>query len=137
MLAPPCHGAVADDFLPNWMGRLSAVLGKQTFLDLTLPGTHDTLTYDLSKTISDGGIDDEAWLSIILNKFGSLGSITDFIHKQAQTQGLTVTQQLDAGIRFLDFRVMFTAGDWRSLHMLQSNGKALDYFHEVRAWLDA
>lgn len=137
MLATLRHGASADDFMPNWMGRLGAVLGKQTFLDLTLPGTHDTMTYDLSHTISDGGIDDEAWLSSILNTFGSLGSITDFIQKQAQTQALTVSQQLDAGIRFLDFRVMFTAGDWRCLHMVQSNQKALTYLHEVRTWLDA
>ena len=34
------------------------------------------------------------------------GGIEDFIRQQAITQKLNVTQQLDAGVRFFDFRVM-------------------------------
>jgi len=125
------------EFLSSWMGQLGDILANQTFLDLTLPGTHDTMTYDLSETVSEGGIDDEPWLSAILNSFGHLGGIGAFIKTQAQTQGLNITQQLDAGIRFLDFRIMYTSGDWHCLHMVQSNQKALTYLQHVRKWLDS
>ena len=87
------------DFLPDWMGTLQPILGSMTILDLSLPGTHDTLTYDLSTTVSDGGIDDYPELSKVLNLFSSKvdiipGQIEDFIRLQARTQGLTVTQQV-------------------------------------------
>ena len=48
----------APEFLPDWMGNLKGVIGDLTLLDLSLPGTHDTLTYDLSLTPSDGCDDD-------------------------------------------------------------------------------
>jgi hypothetical protein len=67
--------------------------------------------------------------------------IEDFIRSGAQTQDLTVTQQLDAGIRFLDVRMMLEYTDepaiWYSLHMMQSRGTSLQYFREIRAWMDA
>jgi hypothetical protein len=132
-----CDCAYSDSFLSNWMGHFGPVLANQTLLDLTLPGTHDTMTYDLSTTISDGGIDDHDWLASLVHQFGHLGGIGAFIRKQAQTQALTVSQQLDNGIRFLDFRVMQTGRQWRALHMLETNKRAVTYLQEVRTWLDA
>lgn len=149
------------------MGSLNAVLGNLTVLDLSLPGTHDSLTYDLSTTVSDGGIDDYPELSKvrrrriltllrhhthhlltlaappsqILNLFsGSVdiipGQIEDFIRQQARTQGLTITQQLDNGVRFIDFRQMKEGeGDWYSLHCLESNNLSLTYLKEIKEWL--
>ena len=59
----------------------------------------------------------------------------------AQCQDLTITQQLDAGIRFLDLRMMLEYSDeppvWYSLHMMQSAAPSLQYFREIRAWMDA
>lgn len=129
--------AAGDDFTANWMGRVGGLLAKQSLLDLTLPGTHDTMTYDLSTAISNAGIDDYPTLAGLLSEFGSLGEIGEYMRKQATTQALSITQQLDAGIRFLDFRVMHTNGDWYSLHLVRSNRKALEYLQEVRTWLDA
>lgn len=129
--------ATGDDFTANWMGQVGGLLAQQSLLDLTLPGTHDTMTYDLSKAVANGGIDDYPTLAGLLSEFGSLGEIGDYIRKQAEGQSLSITQQLDAGIRFLDFRIMHTNGDWYSLHLVRSNRKALEYLQEVRAWLDA
>ena len=115
-------------------------IGSLPLSKLSLAGTHDTMTYDLSRTISDGGIDDEAWLAKLLHDIPGLVNMvgaSDFIRQQAQTQGLNVTAQLDAGLRFLDFRIMYTSKDWYCLHMLQSNHPALHYLQQVRAWLDA
>lgn len=47
-------GAVCDDFLSNWMGSLMPVIGNLSLLDISLPGTHDSMTFDLSTTVSDG-----------------------------------------------------------------------------------
>ena len=126
--------ARADDYTANWMGRVSATLVDSTLLDLSLAGSHDTMTYDLSGTVSDGGIDDYPELAAILNSFSGVipDNVASFMHAQAQTQGLNVTAQLDAGLRFLDFRIMYTSGDWYCLHMLQTNRPALEYLAEVR-----
>lgn len=45
----------STSFLSNWMGQLLPLLGASPLLELSLPGTHDTLTYDLSTTVSEVG----------------------------------------------------------------------------------
>ena len=62
-----------------------------------------------------------------------------------QTQGLNMTQQLENGIRFIDFRIMYTARpstpnsdkDWYCLHGCQTEHTAITYLKEARAFLDA
>ena len=48
------------------MGSIASVLDDASILDMRLPGTHDTLTYDLSLTIADGAIDEHPELSRLL-----------------------------------------------------------------------
>lgn len=140
---PSSHDALpAPAFLPDWMGALAPVLGNLTLLDLSLPGTHDTLTADLSLVVSDGGIDGMDRLAEALHKLTeatTLGApINDFIRTNAQTHGLNVTQQLDNGVRFLDFRWMQESeGEWLPLHFMQGKRLALDHMAAVSAWLDA
>lgn len=54
---------------------------------------------------------------------------------------MTITEQLDAGIRFLDVRTMLQYSDsppvWYSLHMVESEGTSVQYFREIREWMDA
>jgi len=57
------------DFLPDWQGNLLPAIGHLTLLDLSLPGTHDSLTYDLSLTTSCGGIDGAQTLAEILHNY--------------------------------------------------------------------
>ena len=133
----------ADPFLASWMAQLSPVLGAQTIFDLALPGTHDSSTADLDLVISDGGIDDNAALAEILHVASELhilpSTVLEFVRDQAHTQSLSLPQQLDAGMRFIDFRVMKedSTGDWRSLHMLQTKQSARVYLAQVKAWLVA
>ena len=63
---PVDYGA-ANSFAANWMGQTMGVLGESALLDLSLPGTHDTLTYDLSTTVSEGGIDELYKLAELLH----------------------------------------------------------------------
>ena len=137
--------APVDSFLSNWMGTLlgAGSFGDLSILDLSLPGSHDTLSYDLSTETSDGGIDDSLVLAEILHTFSSIipNSIEDYIRQQAQTQALSITAQLDNGVRFFDIRLMYQysdsiSKDWFSLHFMKSNFPSTKYFREIKTWLD-
>jgi hypothetical protein len=140
---PVDYGNIDESFLPDWMGNVMPIIGGSTLLDISLPGTHDTLTYDLSTTVSEGGIDEMYKLAEFLHNYTSSvpDVIEDFIRSGAQTQDLTITEQLDAGIRFLDVRMMLEYSDtpavWYSLHMMQSKDTSLKYFRDIRSWMDA
>ena len=96
-----------SDFLPNWMGKLSSLIGNDTLLDISVPGTHDTLTSDLSPRFADNwGEEFPSWVNWLLGTFGDIPLVGDFVRLQAKTQGALITQQLDAGVRFLDFRTL-------------------------------
>jgi hypothetical protein len=100
------------------------------------------MTYDLSTTISDG----YEGLGPVVSKL--LHAVTPhvggkFIRAQGQTQGLNITSMLDGGIRFIDFRIMYTDPpkgifdrEWYCLHGCQTQQPALTYLQEVRAWMD-
>uniref|UniRef100_A0A6B2L5C7 Phosphatidylinositol-specific phospholipase C X domain-containing protein n=1 Tax=Arcella intermedia TaxID=1963864 RepID=A0A6B2L5C7_9EUKA len=120
------------------MEQMYPLLQNYTLLDITVPGTHDSLTYDLSTIISLGADDSSPELSEILHLASEIGiTPSSWIRNQSKTQGLSVSQQLDSGVRFVDFRIMYTSDDWYSLHFMQSNHKAVDYLREVRSWIDS
>ena len=48
---------------------MAGIIGNLTLLDLSLPGTHDTLTYNLSTTVSDGGMDEYEELAQMLYNY--------------------------------------------------------------------
>jgi hypothetical protein len=135
-----------DTFESRWMEKLYPVIKNQTILDLSLPGSHDTLTGDSSARIAanSNSLDPKvSWLLHLIGPFMELFSIGSWIRAQAMTQGLKIKEQLDSGIRFLDFRLAYTAGpknlinyDWYSVHMVQTNKKAIDYLTEIKTWLD-
>lgn len=150
-LSALCH--TADCFaldLANWMGQLMPLMGPgTTVLDLSLPGTHDSMTFDLSTDLSDGFEGLGPLVSDLLHAVTPIIA-GGFIREQGQTQGLNMTQQLDAGIRFIDFRTMYSsppspigggvrAGpkDWFGLHGCQTRHTSLSFLQQARSWLDA
>ncbi|CAJ1364464.1 unnamed protein product [Effrenium voratum] len=136
--------ANAELDLGNWMGQLGDVIGKASLLDLSLPGTHDSMTYDLSDTLAEHYEGMSPALSELLHTL-TPGVAGKFIRTQGQTQGISVTDMLDGGIRFIDFRIMFTPGpdkvfgheDWYCLHGCESRLKAIQYLQQVKTWLEA
>eukprot|EP00756_Hemistasia_phaeocysticola_P021025 Hpha_TRINITY_DN15751_c1_g9::TRINITY_DN15751_c1_g9_i1::g.40825::m.40825 len=151
LLAPLCGLALAagagDDIYPSWMGKIAPVAGNMSILDWSLPGTHDSMTWDLSTTVADDTNDLEPWEAWILHDLHDAFWAAEFIKEQAQTQGLSVEGQLNTGVRFLDMRMTFTAPpsggsglsdyDWYSIHLVESNHKVVDYFTSLKNWLDA
>ena len=135
--APTVSAGDDPDFLANWMHHVMPVIQNSTILDLSLPGTHDSMTWDLSETVSDGANDLNPTLSWVLHMFKSIFGIGGFIRDQAKTQGLDMVQQLDNGIRFIDFRIMYTAApegssfghhDWYCLVCFDSQSKSIRIF---------
>jgi hypothetical protein len=141
----------SDPFYGSWMGMLHPFLQNLTLLDLSLPGTHDTMTFDLSTTVSDNANDLPANIASLLHEFHTelqWLEIGNFMRNQSKTQGLSITEQLDAGVRFVDFRTIFTgapdssgtntsAYDWYCLHFVQSKTPSIPWLQDVREWLDA
>lgn len=138
-----------DSFYANWMGQLAPFVRPYSLLDLSVAGTHDTMTYTLSNVVADNANDLPNWMARILHQFGKIiaqSKIGNFIRFQARTQGLNITQQLKSGLRFLDFRIDYTAPpgvpsndttayDWFCLHLVESRSPAMQYLQEIRDFL--
>ena len=84
-LPSPVH-AVVD--LSNWMGDLMPVIGNFTVLDLSLPGTHDTLSVALDDVVGDDAEDIPLWVSEVLHLIKDFADVGDFIRNQVGLQGV-------------------------------------------------
>lgn len=86
-------GTLQSNFPPlvtdggSWMGQLSAVIGKQALSQICLPGTHDSGMNQISNAT-----------------FGARAA-------NAQTQTLTIGEQLLQGIRYIDCRPVIWDGE--------------------------
>ena len=87
----------------EWMSNHYDDLKAKCLTQITLPGTHDTGTYDLGETVAPGN-ELPSWIKTVQDiSAGKL--ITPVIHDWAVTQKDNVGDQLSKGIRFLDLRV--------------------------------
>nr|XP_036869315.1 PI-PLC X domain-containing protein 1 isoform X3 [Manis javanica]XP_036869316.1 PI-PLC X domain-containing protein 1 isoform X3 [Manis javanica] len=103
----------------DWMSALCPQLWDVPVHHLSIPGSHDTMTYCLNKKSSISH--DQSWLLQLLDKV--LPFITrPVVMKWSVTQTLNVTEQLDAGVRYLDLRIA---------HMLEGSEKNLHFVHLV------
>lgn len=124
---------------------LSFMDNNTLLTDLTLPGTHDTCTY----RIKDGVLNHLssnaltallATLPAVLGVFtGVLGlGIKQIIGNSAQCQTLTLREQLDKGIRFLDIRLKNINGKLMAYHGPVALELSFDeIFNDCRAFLNA
>ncbi|EMP32577.1 PI-PLC X domain-containing protein 1 [Chelonia mydas] len=92
----------------DWMSHLPENLWDVPLHNLSLPGSHDTMTYCLDKN-SDISVNESKLLQLI-DKFMPC-IIHPIIMKWSITQVLNVSEQLDAGIRYLDFRIAHKPND--------------------------
>ncbi|NWI16224.1 PLCX1 protein, partial [Crypturellus soui] len=101
-------------------------------------GSHDTMTYCLDKTSAVS--DNESKLVNLLNKCMPC-IIHPIIMKWSTTQELTVTEQLEAGVRYLDLRIAHKANDPSMnlyfVHMVYTTVTVQDILYEVLKWLES
>jgi len=129
------------------MWYMNNLLHDKVVLDLPLPGTHDTLTYDLDTTMSSVADGAPKWVPKVLDVLRDLGldhlldEIFKIVNTQAITQKLTVVEQLDAGMRFLDLRVSYEdrqeAKGWYGYHFTITKHPFETYLKEIQAWLES
>ncbi|XP_008557724.1 PI-PLC X domain-containing protein 3 isoform X1 [Microplitis demolitor] len=88
--------------LEFWMTRLPGALKKIPLINLAIPGSHNTMTYTINR-FNDVGPDEPASLQF----FGKYFSIISkpLIFNWSVTQYDDVVQQLNGGVRYLDFRL--------------------------------
>ncbi|XP_009880413.1 PREDICTED: PI-PLC X domain-containing protein 1 [Charadrius vociferus] len=121
----------------QWMSRLPEKLWDIPLYNLALPGSHDTMTYCLDKNSAVSG--NESKLVKFLNKCMPC-IVHPIIMKWSTTQVLTVTEQLEAGVRYLDFRIAHKANDPSMnlyfVHMVYTTVTVQDILWEVLRWLE-
>ncbi|XP_056411828.1 PI-PLC X domain-containing protein 1 isoform X2 [Hyla sarda] len=143
----------------QWMSQLCEELWDIPLYNLSIPGSHDTMTYCLDKLSPVDPTSPK--LLLFLEKY--VPRITrSVILRWTTTQTLNVTEQLDAGIRYLDLRIahrpdvssdlyfvhcLYTSqtvetcrtdwGSWRtSVETLTNRWKRRDEtLHEIADWL--
>ncbi|NXJ76224.1 PLCX1 protein, partial [Trogon melanurus] len=99
-------------------------------------GSHDTMTYCLDKRSVNGN---ESKLLKYLNKWLPC-IVRPIIMKWSTTQELTVTEQLEAGVRYLDFRIAHKANDpsvnLYFVHMFYTTVTVQDTLWQILRWLE-
>ncbi|XP_047703632.1 PI-PLC X domain-containing protein 1-like isoform X3 [Prionailurus viverrinus] len=102
------------------------------------PGSHDTMTYCLDKKLPIA--QSQSWLLQLLGKV--LPCITrPIMLKWSTTQVLGVTEQLDAGVRYLDLRVAHVPEGLEKnlhfVHMVYTTALVEDTLKEISEWLES
>lgn len=85
----------------RWMADLDPYIRERPLNRLALPGTHDSATYSLTR---DSAISRDA-PSAIWNA-GLVSGIKSRVYDWALAQNLSIADQLQSGIRYLDIRVL-------------------------------
>ncbi|KAM7537345.1 hypothetical protein Aperf_G00000072238 [Anoplocephala perfoliata] len=92
--------------MDRWMSELSEELAKVPLSKLAIPGSHDSCSYSIDST-RDLSPDNDAYLILIhLGAFGKRISA-----RWGRTQDANLTEQLSAGIRYFDLRVLHRKSD--------------------------
>ncbi|NXG85096.1 PLCX1 protein, partial [Stercorarius parasiticus] len=117
--------------------RVVKKLHFSVHLCLYSTGSHDTMTYCLDKNSTISG--NESKMVKFLNKCMPC-IVHPIIMKWSTTQALTVTEQLEAGVRYLDFRIAHKANDPSMnlyfVHMVYTTVTVEDILWEVLRWLE-
>ncbi|XP_027280547.1 PI-PLC X domain-containing protein 1 isoform X2 [Cricetulus griseus] len=122
----------------DWMALLCPRLWDVPLHHLSIPGSHDTMTYCLSRKspISQAQ-------SRLLHLLGRVAPCITrpMVLKWSVTQALDITQQLDEGVRYLDLRIAhMTGGSERNLHfvhMIYTTALVEDTLTEISEWLES
>ena len=116
----------------TWMGDLSPYLSSYTLYNLTLPGTHDSLSFNSSDQVGNAVTPHSSTFGYLYSKKYLTES---FARSVTESQTLSITSQLDSGVRFLDLRVTYRDGDWYGVHYLETQRSAGDYLNDIALWL--
>ncbi|MCI4375815.1 hypothetical protein PGIGA_G00114250 [Pangasianodon gigas] len=121
----------------DWMSRLPSKLHDVALWDLAVPGSHDTMTYCLDQ--SSPVLRSEPRILTMLDHIVPC-VIRPCIKRWATTQELSISSQLDSGIRFLDLRIATKKKDSSRMlyfaHGIYTLLTVKEALSDVAHWLD-
>ncbi|XP_063068030.1 PI-PLC X domain-containing protein 1-like [Engraulis encrasicolus] len=124
------------DGLADWMSKLPAELTTVPLWNLAIPGSHDSMAYCLD-TSGDLEPDIPSWYPNLEEVFP--GVYKYIIKRWTSTQALSITQQLDVGVRFFDMRIARLPdeddGTLYFAHILYTTATVLRTFRQMSKWL--
>lgn len=120
--------------LEDWMAELPEDIKKNKKIsDITIPGSHDCGTYALDKDLPVGPDNSDILQSLGNNPI--LGPLVKpIISRWSTTQHSSVADQLQHGIRYLDFRVARFQDGYRILHGLYGSD-IFDILDDIQTFL--
>ncbi|XP_063161102.1 PI-PLC X domain-containing protein 1 [Candoia aspera] len=125
-------GSEAD----QWMSDLPESLWAVPLSNLSLPGSHDAMTYCLDKE-SKVSVNGSKLLQFMDEHMHCI--VHPIILRWSITQDLTVLEQLDAGIRYFDFRIAHKPDDPSMklyfVHMLYTTVEVEVVLWDILQWL--
>ncbi|BFZ10763.1 hypothetical protein BsWGS_13802 [Bradybaena similaris] len=119
----------------TWMSSLPSSLQNLPLTELTIPGTHNSGTFSCCTTLAPDA--DSAIKK--LTEIPIMGCfIESVIHRWAQCQRLTFTQQLLSGVRYFDLRVSTKpdSDEFFLVHTLYAT-KVSQLIEDVKSFLDS
>uniref|UniRef100_A0A8D0EBJ6 Phosphatidylinositol specific phospholipase C X domain containing 1 n=1 Tax=Salvator merianae TaxID=96440 RepID=A0A8D0EBJ6_SALMN len=120
----------------QWMSHLPECLWNIPLSNLSIPGSHDAMTYCLDKE-SKVSINESRLLQFMDKHMHCI--VHPIILKWSITQELTVLEQLDAGIRYFDLRIAHKPDDpsmnLHFVHMLYTTVVVEDVLWDILRWL--
>uniref|UniRef100_A0A3Q3Q054 Phosphatidylinositol-specific phospholipase C X domain-containing protein n=1 Tax=Monopterus albus TaxID=43700 RepID=A0A3Q3Q054_MONAL len=108
----------------NWMSQLPPELHNIPLFNLTIPGSHDSMSYDLD--ISSSIVEPDH-----LKRFSKIYCARKIVQKWAATQVKTITKQLDAGVRYFDLRIARKPNDTNPTRLYFYHGL---YTESINEW---
>lgn len=103
----PIAVTIGDD-LENWMSLLPGALQNIPIIYLAIPGSHDSASYSITPS---AGLSPDAipFVRQLAKVFGPL--VKRFVFNWSVTQQITIKEQLQCGIRYLDLRLGTKTGN--------------------------
>ncbi|XP_062330239.1 PI-PLC X domain-containing protein 1-like [Osmerus eperlanus] len=128
-------GELEESGNANWMSKLPEKLQATTLWELAIPGSHDTMCYDLDQTSPVMEPDTLVKLDQLLPSV-----VRPIIYRWATTQESGVTEQLNLGVRFFDLRIAHKPDDSSNTlyfaHGLFTHSTVESVLSEIHSWLE-
>ncbi|XP_019380396.1 PREDICTED: PI-PLC X domain-containing protein 1 isoform X1 [Gavialis gangeticus] len=122
----------------QWMSQLPESLWNVPLYNLSLPGSHDTMSYCLDKVSPVS--ENESKLLKFVDKCAPC-IVRPIIMKWSTTQVQNLAEQLNAGIRYLDLRIAHKSHDPSMdlyfVHMIYTSVSVEDTLWEISKWLQS
>ena len=112
----------------NWMRDRAEQIGDRPLSQLRIPGTHDAGTFSIPRS---GAVVAVAQADAGTAQFAGIPE--DFVLGTQLTQNTTFTEQFNAGIRYLDFRVVCEPDGMFIVHTFRGMPIS-DALTEIAAW---